>query len=41
MLDQVVFVVLGNPVSLLGVLIGGVVILGAYWLYQAVSQLWR
>lgn len=31
----------GNPVSLLALLIGLVVILGAYWLYQAISQLWR
>lgn len=32
--------ILGNPVSLLWVLIALVVSLGAYWLYKAISQLW-
>lgn len=31
---------LENPVSLLPVLIGLVVILGAYWLYKAISCIW-
>ena len=32
--------VLGNPVSLLWVLVGGVMIFGVYWLYKAISQIW-
>lgn len=30
--------ILGNPVSLLGLLIGAVMIFGAYWLWLAIKE---